>query len=94
MNDLISRSALMDRLTAVEKSMNWDDQSRSVLDAFAKFINKAPAVDAVEVVRCADCDHYENEECVNPYIWTSDGAHIWPEPDHFCSYGERRNGDG
>ena len=56
-------------------------------------LENAPAVDAVEVVRCRDCIHYEMGVCLKIY---SDGAvseYAWQErkPDDFCSYGERRN---
>ena len=46
--------------------------------------------DVPTVVRCKDCDYYEGDECVCPYIWMSDGAHMWMNPDDFCSYGERK----
>jgi hypothetical protein len=49
--------------------------------------------DVVKVVRCKDCEYYENEECVNPYIWMSDGAHLWPDEDFYCAKGERRSDD-
>lgn len=55
-------------------------------------IDKCPTVDAVEVVRCKDCIHYDFGVCLKIY---SDGAvspYAWQErnPDDFCSYGERR----
>ena len=46
-------------------------------------LEKAPTVDAVEVVRCKDCNFYgRNKRCVmnGLYITGSD----------FCSYGERK----
>lgn len=51
----------------------------------AKYI--APTVDAVPVVRCRECIHYNNL-CVS-------GKKIgWcPTEDDFCSQGERRMGD-
>jgi hypothetical protein len=55
-------------------------------------IDKCPTINAVEVVRCKDCIHYEMGVCLKIY---SDGAvseYAWQErnPDDFCSYGERR----
>ena len=47
--------------------------------------------DVVEVVRCKDCEYYEGDECGNPYIFMSDGAHLYTDPDDFCSYGERKD---
>ena len=56
-------------------------------------IEDAPTVDAVPVVRCKDCIHYDLGVCLKIY---SDGnAHpeAWQsrKPDDFCSYGERKN---
>ena len=56
-------------------------------------IDKAPTIDAVPVVRCEDCKHYDVGECVCPRMIMSDFAHFYPLPNFFCSYGERRNDD-
>lgn len=69
-------------------------------------IEEAPAVDAVEVVRCKDCKHWNNETgwCnTHSHFVTSDGdaCHPWesdewkmfPE-DYYCADGERKEGDG
>ena len=57
------------------------------------WILTAPTIDAVPVVRCKDCKHYELGVCLKIY---SDGAvsqYAWQErkPDDFCSYGERKS---
>ena len=56
-------------------------------------IRKRPTVDAVEVVRCMDCIHCdpENYHC-DHYMGTA--APLRRKPDDFCSYGERKDGDG
>ena len=61
----------------------------------AYMIRKRPTVDAVEVVRCRDCKHRGTDYCI---------FHIKGEPadeellgkldNDFCSYGERKGGDG
>ena len=57
-------------------------------------IDNAPTVDAVPVVRCKGCKHYDMGVCLKIY---SDG-NVHPEawqsrrPDDFCSYGERKDG--
>ena len=58
-------------------------------------LREAPTVDAVEVVRCKDCKHRGTDYCI---------FHIKGEPadeellrkldNDFCSYGERKGGDG
>ena len=64
---------------------------RDVVD----MLESAPTVDAVEVVRCKDCKHRGTDYCI---------FHIKGEPadeellrkldNDFCSYGERKDGDG
>ena len=55
----------------------------------AKQIADAPTVDAVEVVRCRDCNHCdpENHHCDHAM---STAAPLRRKPDDFCSYGERK----
>lgn len=54
-------------------------------------IEKAPVVDAVQVVRCKDCKHYfagfmcEKHTASLPF-----GIQVIMPADGFCSYGERR----
>ena len=71
-------------------------------------IRKRPTVDAVEVLRCRDCKYWGDEagklqrsdgvlfaRCkVHNYL--IDGRHTgWcPTENDFCSYGERKDGDG
>lgn len=46
-------------------------------------ITNAPAVDAVEVVRCKDCKFYRKNICP---MW----CYTETRPNSFCSFGERR----
>lgn len=48
-----------------------------------------PTIDAVEVVRCWDCNHCdpENHHCDHPM---STAAPLSRRPDDFCSYGDRK----
>ena len=61
-------------------------------------IKKMPTVDAVEVVRCKDCKHYDNSEGIQWCHLNSKFAqwgtdwHSFPE-DGFCSYGERKDNE-
>ena len=50
-----------------------------------RYLNTIPTVDAVEVVRCKDCVHYDGEGCLLTY------GEFEPNSMDFCSYGERRN---
>ena len=55
------------------------------------FINDAPTIDAVSVVRCRECKHCdpENGHCDHPM---GTAAPLKRKPDDFCSYGERKEG--
>lgn len=73
--------------------------SRDVLPAdycagwngMVRLLEKAPTVDAVEVVRCRDCKHYKPDE----YECGCDFAGGLPyvKADDFCSYGEGKDYD-
>ena len=57
-------------------------------------IDNAPAEDAVPVVRCKGCIHYDMGVCLK--IYSAGNAHpeAWQprRPEDFCSYGERKEG--
>ena len=53
----------------------------------AKQIADAPTVDAVEVVRCRDCKHYDGK-----WLCKISGVPS-RKPCDFCSHGERKDGD-
>lgn len=51
--------------------------------ATMKAIRTAPTIDAIEVVRCRDCKHWNYGDCYRLEL---------SMPDDFCSYGERKEG--
>ena len=59
----------------------------------AEDIDNAPTVDAVPVVRCKDCKHYEIHKPKVLENCERNGYIIPMKPDDFCSYGERKDGD-
>ena len=66
---------------------------RTVTD---KEIAEIPTVDAVEVVRCLDCKHWDSETwlCDNHSTFGHHGLELnMFSEDDFCSYGERKDGD-
>lgn len=68
----------------------WTDDAMCLID-------DAPTVDAVEVVRCRDCKHWDSETwfCDNHSTFGHHGFewNMFSEED-FCSYGERKDDDG
>lgn len=59
-------------------------------NAAIDMIENAPAADVVNVVRCKDCKHYGGTT-FGPICrqWSTILS-----PDDYCSYGERKDGDG
>ena len=57
-------------------------------------VYKAPATEAVPVVRCKDCKWVEKGKDYEAYCnhWKS-GLYANVKADDFCSYGERREGE-
>ena len=55
-------------------------------------LREAPTVDAVEVVRCAQCKHFKRNLENDTYCSSVNGL-TDPQEDDFCSYGERRSDD-
>lgn len=67
----------------------------------ANAVEKAPTVDAVPVVRCKDCKWYQLDpwkykvQCEKIYDVADgdlDAFNFRPAPEHFCAYGERKEG--
>ena len=92
--DLISRSALekIVRQSGEDAGLHYSDWQK-----FLRWIRKAPAVDAVPVVRCKDCKHRGGYHCPMYHTETSlddlDGFDDYnvdkTEGDGFCHRGER-----
>ena len=59
-----------------------------------QLIADTPTVDAVEVVRCRECKHYETADFDGDILCgcTLHSAMLDITPDSFCSYGERKEG--
>lgn len=55
-------------------------------------IDDAPTIDAVEVVRCGECEHFNNLTCkIRKGSW---GEQLKVGFSDFCSDGKRRGCDG
>ena len=68
------------RLIDAEK-LDWWYKGRNI----RRVIDDAPTVDAVVVTRCKDCAHLYGTLCTV--------CGLLPQPDDFCSYGERKGGE-
>ena len=59
-----------------------------------EIIKNAPTVDAVEVVRCKDCEHLVNATVNGNGFLICDISDMETAPDDFCSHGDRREEAG
>ena len=58
-------------------------------------IRKRPTIDAVEVVRCRECKHWLKDVTVcSGFVGRCDFANYMVGANGYCSYGERKDGDG
>lgn len=87
MDDLISRQALKRRI----KESDMTNFEKATMCCMA---NAMPTIDAVPVVRCKDCARRNpSADLTNTVLCT--WLHNLSMPkDGFCSYGERRDGEG
>lgn len=96
MSRLIDADGIDEKYREIKTGSGYSsDEEISAKDALY-FLNLAidamPTVDAVEVVRCKDCKHWENRivgSCASCSAWEMD-APIMTQTNQFCSQGERR----
>lgn len=95
-NDLIHRGALIDKIDEKIYNVPYNNNCatiRSGMEQILSTVEDAPAVDAVEVVRCHECqNHTEDPETGKLYCRKPLGCMgcIEVKPDDFCSRGERK----
>lgn len=80
----------MDKLVSVLEHAGGGRNSQYVYRKVAEYVRAMPTVDAVEVVRCKDCEHYSADgwgygNCYRPNV-----AYLRMNDNGFCSWGERR----
>ena len=92
---------LIDANTLISYMDECSKESRfRVYYGYAKsFIDDAPTVDAVPVVRCRDCKHWKssgskagNSFSDMEYIGGCEFTNYYRSESDFCSYGERKEG--
>ena len=80
MDKLIYADALMKRIPFTE----W-----CVIE---NIVESMPAVDAVPVVRCRNCEYYNTACCADGFGWCERNGNGHPATDNFyCANGEQKN---
>ena len=84
-------SRFIDEEILIKKIFPYDIVDKRLYSINAKAIyeaiKEAPTADFVDVVRCKDCKHYQNDTFFGQG-WCN-GRRV--EKDGFCSHGERRD---
>ena len=82
---LILALEMQDYSCAPDTLEDWTPQDMT--KAEIADIEHAPTIDAVEVVRCKDCKHWQNEHLCRAF---SQFGTIETQGDDYCSHGERK----
>lgn len=96
MNDLISRRAAIDVADYTDYTGLAIEDVKKVTDEVVKGLKRLPSIDAVPVVRCAECKWFQCNMSMDGYLpkgvdefecrhWCGSC-----DPVDFCSYGERK----
>lgn len=102
MADLIYRSGVAQVIEIAQRSLLTDndamwENNRKYYKGLAwsrRIIDEAPAVDAVEVVRCGKCKHNPGYKAkAKNMVWCRQWR-AYVSNTGFCSYGERWKDDG
>lgn len=78
-----------------DKNQAFFEGCRYMKKRVLKVLRTAKTIDAVEVVRCKDCAYFSEEKMLCEHegnIVLNIGKTTYP--NDFCSYGERKGGEG
>lgn len=91
--DALTRRALKEKrfVFTTHDLLNNEYVVQTVYKDLAEFINEAPTIDAVPVVRCKDCKHSTTfHHTGNMYCGLHENHHFLTDAYGFCNKGERR----
>ena len=94
---LIDADALMNVIDMKFKEHYGNTVYQFIHDFFRfvlRQIRKAPTIDAVPVVRCGECERRDNGFVSEKGTISCPYMEAFMPADGFCSYGERKDGEG
>ena len=93
-DDLISRAAAIEAIG--ERPLSWTDTPEELQaiidwDCYIAAIKSVPAVNAIPVVRCKDCVHFNTIGCGEGFGWCEGTiVNTGVTDTFFCAEGERK----
>lgn len=87
MSKYINAETLIEMLNA--KADMAQGTPKAVFGNVIKMIDLLPPADAVEVVRCKNCRMAEEDLMIDGWYYCNNND-LSHKPNHFCSYGERK----
>jgi len=94
MSELIDRQALLDKFATLKESAPTL-KDVIYLDGVMAVIDSAPPIDAVQVVRCGECQYFNTDECA--MVGTCDGCDCQVDlafnSTGYCAKGKRRESE-
>ena len=66
----------------------------ATIDLVVHHLDRQPTIDAVPVVRCKYCKYLDERGACDHDRHSHQEFAVWAEDNDFCSYGERKDGDG
>ena len=96
-DDLISRSALMRKLSINSKGQTIPEVDcdnfpiNLTIKEVKDLIRNQPTIDDVEIIRCKDCEHRDENCCVDSDTYC-EITHGYMDDNDYCIYGKRIGG--
>lgn len=87
---LIDADALIDQLTRFQRKLHDADRELTANQCIA-FVENAPTVDAVKVVRCGECSHSEVCKMDDGDVRYCHIFEMQTEDDYYCADGDRKD---
>lgn len=84
-------SRYIDADKVYEMAIIHEDFKQNIADlvSLKEVLDDTPTADVVEVVRCKDCRMAEEDLMIDGWYYCNNNE-LSHKPNHFCSYGERK----
>ena len=89
---LIDADKLQTELLMSRQAHAQNERENQLMERDAVIVQEQPTVDAVEVVRCKNCEHYDKNVTIDETLSYCDMQECYEEPNDYCCYGIKKGG--